>query len=338
MRRGVLLFNLGGPERLSEVRPFLYNLFSDPEIVRLPFPGLQKPLAWLISTTRYRKSAGYYSQIGGGSPLRRITDEQASALGEELQSRGIAASIYVAMRYWEPSTRDALQRIIADEISDLVVLPLYPQYSVSTTGSSLKEFLTQVGMMGGLKNIKRRYITYWHLNHAYLEALAEMITREMASFPDPTPERIHVLFSAHGVPESYIKRGDPYLRHTEETVGSVSALVGTNVPVHLSFQSKVGPVKWLSPSTDEKLREFHRSGVQQVLVVPVSFVSDHIETLYELDILYRHLAEEVGIPVYRRVPAFNCEPAFISALADLVAERFLASDVAKPSLHHPTLE
>jgi protoporphyrin/coproporphyrin ferrochelatase len=322
MKRGVLLFNLGGPERLSDVRPFLYNLFSDPEIVRLPFPALQKPLAWLISTTRYRKSAGYYSQIGGGSPLRRITDEQASALALELESRGVEASVYVAMRYWAPSTSDALQRIVADEITDLVVLPLYPQYSVSTTGSSLKEFLGQVEALGGLKNVRRRYITRWHLNRAYLEALAELITRELPRFPDPAPERVHLLFSAHGVPESYISRGDPYLRHTEETVTRVSDLVGKKFPVHLSFQSKVGPVKWLAPSTDEKLRQLRRAGVEQVLVIPVSFVSDHIETLYELDILYRRVAEEVGIRYYRRVPAFNCEPPFIRALADLVTSRF----------------
>jgi ferrochelatase len=322
MRRGVLLFNLGGPERLSDVRPFLYNLFSDPEIVRLPFPALQKPLAWLISTTRYRKSAGYYAQIGGGSPLRRITDDQAGALAAELRCRGLDANVYIAMRYWDPSTSDALRRIVADGITDLVVLPLYPQYSVSTTGSSLKEFLAQVEALGGMRSVKRRYITRWHLNRSYLEALAQLIRREITRFPDPTPERVHLLFSAHGVPESYIKRGDPYLKHTEETVDRLSELVGRSVPAHLSFQSKVGPVKWLAPSTDEKLRELRRAHVEQVLVVPVSFVSDHIETLYELDILYRKVAQEVGIPFYRRVPALNCEPPFIKALADLVTDRF----------------
>ena len=320
MRRGVLLFNLGGPERLTDVRPFLYNLFSDPEIVRLPFRALQKPLAWLISTTRYRKSAGYYSKIGGGSPLRRITDEQATSLAAELESRGVQAKVYVAMRYWAPSTSDALRQIVADQITDLVLLPLYPQYSVSTTGSSLKEFLAQADSLGGLKNVKRRYITRWHLNQGYLDVLSELIKRETAQFPDPS--QVHLLFSAHGVPESYIRRGDPYLRHTEETVARIRELVGREVPAHLSFQSKVGPVKWLSPSTDEKLRELRRAGAKQVLVIPVSFVSDHIETLYELDILYRNVAKELGIPFYRRVPALNCEPPFISVLADLVTSRF----------------
>ncbi len=322
MRRGVLLFNLGGPERLTDVRPFLFNLFSDPEIVRLPVRALQKPLAWLISTARYRKSAGYYSQIGGGSPLRRITEEQGRALAAELARRNLNAKVYVGMRYWAPSTADAVDEIVADGISDLLILPLYPQFSVSTTGSSLKDFFAVVESRGGLPDIRRRYITRWHEHDAYLRALASMIASEIARFPDPRPGCVHLLFSAHGVPESYIKRGDPYLQHTQETVRRVCELLDRDVPVHLSFQSKVGPVKWLAPSTDTKLRELRSQGVDQVLAVPVSFVSDHIETLYELDILYRRVAEEVGIAVYRRVPAFNCEPAFISALADLVAERF----------------
>lgn len=326
MQRGVLLFNLGGPEQLSDVRPFLFNLFSDPEIVRLPFPVLQKPLAWLISTTRHRKSAGYYSQIGGGSPLRKITEDQGKALCDELKSRGLDVKVYVGMRYWEPFTSEAVDRIVADRVSDLVVLPLYPQFSVSTTGSSLKDFFEVIRARGGLPELKRRYVTRWHHHEKYLRALASMISAETALFPDPS--RVHLLFSAHGVPESYIARGDPYLAHTQETVASVSELLGNGLPVHLSFQSKVGPVKWLGPSTDAKLRELRNQGVDQVLTIPVSFVSDHIETLYELDILYRRLAEEIGITSYRRLPAFNCEPTFIKALADIVVDRFSTPDRA----------
>jgi ferrochelatase len=321
MKLGVLLFNLGGPETLEEVRPFLFNLFSDPEIVRLPFSWLQKPLAWLISTSRYRKSAGYYAQIGGGSPLRRITEEQGRELQNELRRRGVEAQIYIGMRYWNPDTRQAIAEIERDGITELIVLPLYPQFSVSTTGSSFKDFVGLLDARGGLRQLRRRYITRWHLHPSYLDAFVKQIAVEIAKFPDLTPSRVHLLFSAHSVPVSYITNGDPYLRQTEETVRSISARLGDQYPTHLCFQSKVGPVKWLEPSTDQCLRDLRAKGVEQVLMIPISFVSDHIETLYELDILYRQVAEEIGLRAYRRVPSFNCDPNFIGALADLVIEK-----------------
>ncbi|MBX3277183.1 MAG: ferrochelatase [Acidobacteria bacterium] len=321
MKLGVLLFNLGGPETLEDVRPFLFNLFSDPEIVRLPAAWMQRPLAWLISTLRNRKSSGYYALIGGGSPLRRITEAQAHELQKELLRRGIESSVYIGMRYWKPYTREAIDAIERDGVTDLVVLPLYPQFSVSTTGSSFKDFVRQLDARGGRRNIRRRYITRWHTHPGYIDVLAAQISQEIRHFPDPDPSRVHLLFSAHGVPQSYIDEGDPYLRHTETTVALVDERLGRRSPVHLSFQSKVGPVKWLEPSTDRKLRELRLEGAEQVLMVPVSFVSDHIETLYELDILYRKLAEEIGLRAYRRVPALNCNAAFISALADIVIER-----------------
>ncbi len=218
MKLGVLLFNLGGPETLADVRPFLFNLFSDPEIVRLPMRAMQKPLAWLIATARHKKSSGYYAQIGGGSPLRRITEEQAAALRAELERRGIEANVYVGMRYWHPFTEEAIDRIVGDGITDLLLLPLYPQFSVSTTGSSFKDFIARMDRRGGLRHIRRRYVTRWHTHPAYIAALAEQIEAEMRRFPDPNPRRIHLLFSAHSVPQSYIERGDPYLRHTRETV------------------------------------------------------------------------------------------------------------------------
>ena len=321
MKPGVILFNLGGPETLADVRPFLFNLFADPEIIRLPVRAMQKPLAWLISITRRKKSAGYYAQIGGGSPLRRITDAQAAALRDELRRRGIEASVYVGMRYWHPFTAAALDQIARDGITDLVVLPLYPQFSVSTTGSSCREFVAELERRGGLRHIRRHYITRWHTHDAYIGALAAQIAEEAAQFPDQNPSQIHLLFSAHSVPQSYIDKGDPYLRHIEETVRLVCEKLGGVYPAYLSFQSKVGPVKWLAPTTDQKIRELAAAGVQQLLAIPIAFVSDHIETLYELDILYKNLAAEVGIPHYARVPALNTRPDFIGALADLVCER-----------------
>lgn len=320
MKLGILLFNLGGPETQADVRPFLFNLFADPEIVRLPIRALQKPLAWIISTSRAKKSSANYQLIGGGSPLRRITDEQAEALRVELQQRGIEAKVYVGMRYWYPFTAEALDQIERDGITDLVLLPLYPQYSVSTTGSSYKDFDALIAKRSGLQNIRRRDISTWYTHAGYIDALASQISEKFASFPNPDPAQIHLLFSAHSVPVSYIANGDPYLQHTEETVRLVSDRLGNRNPVHLSFQSKVGPVKWLEPSTDMKLRELRAAGAEQVLAIPISFVSEHIETLYELDILYKDLAEELGL-TYRRVPAFNTDPRFISALADLVCEK-----------------
>jgi len=319
MSLGILLFNLGGPETLADVRPFLYNLFSDPEIIRLPARFMQKPLAWLISTTRAKKSSAYYALIGGGSPLRRITDEQAKALQLELHARGIEAKVYVGMRYWHPFTNEALHRIEQDGITELIVLPLYPQYSVSTTGSSLKEFIGLLRGRSKWRNIRRRYITRWYEYPPYINALAEQIKTEIANFPDP--KNVHLLFSAHSVPTSYIERGDPYLRHTEETVRLVSDALGNAYPTHLSFQSKVGPVKWLEPATEQMIRDLRAQGVEQLLMIPISFVSEHIETLYELDILYKNVAEEIGLPHYRRVPAFNTDTRFIGALADLVSEK-----------------
>ncbi len=330
MKLGILLFNLGGPETQADVRPFLFNLFSDPEIVRLPIRALQKPLAWLISTTRAKKSAAIYQLIGGGSPLRRITGEQAEALREELQRRGVEAKVYVGMRCWHPFTSAALDEIERDGITDLVLLPLYPQYSASTTGSSFKDFDDQVAARPKLQNIRRREITSWHTFDGYIAALASQINEEIAKFPVPDPARVHLLFSAHSVPVSFIESGDPYLRHTEETVRRVADRLGNQSPVHLSFQSKVGPAKWLEPSTDRKLRELRAAGVEQVLAIPISFVSEHIETLYELDMLYKDLATELGFASYRRVAAFNTDPRFINALADLVlgTHSFQRADVA----------
>jgi ferrochelatase len=316
-RIGVLLFNLGGPETLAEVRPFLFNLFSDPDIIRLPWRALQKPLAWLISTQRYRLSRGYYEQIGGGSPLRRITNEQARALEQGLASRNIVARAYVGMRYWRPFLEDAIEAIRRDQVTHLVVLPLYPQFSISTTGSSLNRMNELISANGAAAS-RVSVIKQWHDDANYLDSLTASIVEELARFPGQDPSRTHIVFSAHSVPVRYIEEGDPYLDQTRETVSSVMQRLGSTLPHSLSFQSKVGPVKWLRPSTDEMIRKLAVDGVSQLLLVPVSFVSEHIETLYELDILYRHVAEEVGIAHYRRVPALNCRSDFIGALAGLV--------------------
>ena len=316
-RIGVLLFNLGGPETLDEVRPFLFNLFSDPDIIRLPWRALQKPLAWLISTQRHKLSRGYYEQIGGGSPLRKITDEQARALEQALASHNITAQAYVGMRYWHPLLDDAIEQIRRDQVTHLVVLPLYPQFSISTTGSSLNRMNALITANGAAAP-RVSVVEHWHDDANYLDALTASIEEELVRFSDQNPSRVHIVFSAHSVPVRYIEEGDPYLHQIKQTVNGVMERLGSERPHSLSFQSKVGPAKWLQPSTDEMIRKLAREGVSQLLLVPVSFVSEHIETLYELDILYRHVAEEVGIAHYRRVPALNCRSDFIDALAGLV--------------------
>jgi ferrochelatase len=323
-RIGILLFNLGGPERLDQVRPFLYNLFSDPDIIRLPWRGLQAPLAWLIARQRYKLSSGYYKKIGGGSPLRKITEDQASALQAALAAEGIDAGVYVGMRYWDPFIDDALADIKKDRVTRLVVLPLYPQYSVSTTGSSLNK-MNEIIQERGPEGLQLSIINNYHDDARYIDALSATILEELAGNGDHDPGSTHILFSAHSVPVSYIEKGDPYLNQIRRTVELVMERVGGERPHSLSFQSKVGPAKWLGPSTDEKIRELAAKGTQQVLLVPVSFVSEHIETLYELDILYRDVAKEAGLPGYRRVPAMNCRQDFIDALASLV-KKALAAD------------
>ena len=321
-RIGILLFNLGGPEKLEDVRPFLFNLFADPDIIRLPWRALQKPLAWLISTQRHKKSRGYYEQIGGGSPLRRITEEQARALEQELANRNINARAYVGMRYWYPLIEEALDQIRRDQIDHLIVLPLYPQFSISTTGSSLNRMQAIVAQTGHTLP-PTSVICSFEADPNYIEAMAAAAREELELFPDQDPSKTHILFSAHSVPVRYIDEGDPYLDHTKQTVELVMERLGSRRPHTLSFQSKVGPVEWLTPATSETIPKLAREGVSQLMLVPVSFVSEHSETLYEMDILYRDVAAEAGIPHYRRVPTMNCRADFIAALASLV-ERALS--------------
>ncbi|MEH2023219.1 ferrochelatase [Nostoc sp.] len=318
-RVGVLLLNLGGPDKLEDVGPFLYNLFSDPEIIRLPFRWLQKPLAWFIATRRTRTSQANYKQIGGGSPLRRITEAQGEALKEQLGYLGQEVNIYVGMRYWHPYTEEAIAQITQDNVEHLVILPLYPQFSISTSGSSFRllEKLWQEDPK--LQPIDYTVIPSWYKQPGYLQAMAELIAQELEQFPNP--DEVHIFFSAHGVPKSYVEEaGDPYQQEIEEcTALIIQTLNRPNVHT-LAYQSRVGPVEWLQPYTEDALKELGAEGVKDLVVVPISFVSEHIETLQEIDIEYREVAEEAGIHNFRRVPAPNTHPVFINALAQLVID------------------
>lgn len=330
-RLGVLLLNLGGPEQLSDVRPFLFNLFSDPEIIRIPIAALQKPLAWIISTSRAKKSQANYQKIGGGSPLRRITEAQARALEHQLQAQGEDAKVYIGMRYWHPFTEDALIEIKRDEIDRLVILPLYPQFSISTSGSSFRliEKIWQENPQ--LQPPQYTVVADWYKEPGYLQAMTELIAIEIDKCPNP--EQAHVFFSAHGVPVSYIEEaGDPYQAEIEECTKLVMQSLGRKNEYSLAYQSKVGPIEWLQPYTEDAIVGLAAQGVSDLVVVPISFVSEHIETLEEIDIEYREIAEEAGIHTFNRVPALDTHPIFIQAMVDLVLRA-----AAAPSLDIDTV-
>lgn len=318
-RVGVLLLNLGGPEQLQDVRPFLFNLFSDPEIIRLPVPWLQKPLACLISRLRSEKSKKNYEQIGGGSPLRRITEAQGKALGKKLTEIGQDAQIYIGMRYWHPFTEEAINQIKRDSIERLVILPLYPQFSISTSGSSFRVLKEMWQSDSDLTGINYTLIPSWYDHPDYLTAMADLITRELNKYENH--RHIHIFFSAHGVPQSYVdKAGDPYQAEIEACTHLIMKTLNRPNDFTLAYQSRVGPVEWLKPYTEDSLKELGKKGVKDLLVVPISFVSEHIETLQEIDIEYREVAKEAGIENFYRVPALNTHPIFIDSLARLVTK------------------
>lgn len=318
-RVGVLLLNLGGPDQLEDVGPFLFNLFADPEIIRIPFPALQRPLAWLISTRRTKKSQENYRQIGGGSPLRQITEAQAQALEEQLAAKGQPASVYIGMRYWHPYTEEAIASIKRDRIDRLVILPLYPQFSISTSGSSFR-LLQKIWLEDPkLETIEYTVIPSWYKQPGYLQAMAQLIASELDTFENPNS--VHIFFSAHGVPKSYVQEaGDPYQQEIEECTDLIMQTLNRPNDHTLAYQSRVGPVEWLQPYTEDAIKELGAKGVKDLLVVPISFVSEHIETMQEIDIEYREVAEEAGIHKFGRVPALNTHPVFIEGMADLVLE------------------
>ncbi|WP_353930320.1 ferrochelatase [Okeanomitos corallinicola TIOX110] len=325
-RVGVLLLNLGGPDKLEDVGPFLYNLFSDPEIIRLPFRWMQKPLAWFIATRREKTSQENYKHIGGGSPLRRITEEQGDALKAKLEEMGKAADIYVGMRYWHPYTEEAIAQLAEDKIDKLVILPLYPQFSISTSGSSFRLLEKLWQETPKLQPLEYTVIPSWYKQPGYLQAMAELIIEQLNKFPHP--DQAHIFFSAHGVPKSYvIEAGDPYQQEIEECTQLIMQTLNRPNDHTLAYQSRVGPVEWLQPYTEDALKELGAKGVKDLVVVPISFVSEHIETLQEIDIEYREIAEEAGIENFRRAAAPNTHPVFIQALADLVVESLEKPDL-----------
>jgi len=309
-KTAVLLLQMGGPDSLDAIEPFLYNLFSDRDIIRIGPAFLQPLVARFISRRRSKKVAEYYKQIGGRSPIRELTEQQAAQLEKAL---GSGYRCFVAMRYWKPSTEETLNAIRSEGISKIIVLPLYPHYSRATSGSSLNELHRCINQTG--INFSLQYIRHFFDHPLYIKALTDKIKTGLDSFAERNS--LQILFSAHGLPQSFIDSGDPYLEHIQATVRLVMQGF-EGVTHHLAFQSRAGPVKWLEPSTEDAIKELAFSGCKQLLIVPLSFVSDHIETLYEIDIQYRQEAQNLGITDFKRIESLNSSPQFIDCLTDMV--------------------
>jgi ferrochelatase len=317
---GVVLLNLGGPDSLDAVEPFLYNLFSDPDIIDFPLAFLfRERLAKLISSRRHPRIQEQYKQIGGKSPLKDHTLKQAAMLEARLNAK-LPTRVYVAMRYWHPSTEEALDAIEADGIKKIILLPLYPQFSKATTTSSVKEWETQLRSRGNTE-IDYTLIESYYDFPRYIDAFVERINEGLESFSGDKRSDVHLVFSAHGTPMKLVREGDPYSGHIKRTVDAIMQKGGFDRDYSLCYQSKVGPLKWLTPSTPDTIRELAARGVKNMLVIPVAFASDHLETLYEVGIEFRHMAMQAGVEQFEVTLGLNDSPVFIDALAQLVFEK-----------------
>ncbi|MGA7104557.1 MAG: ferrochelatase [Candidatus Deferrimicrobiaceae bacterium] len=325
---GVVLLNMGGPDSLSAIRPFLARLFSDRELIRLPLAPVTQPLfAWIVSGLRARHVRKYYKEIGGGSPIAELTDRQRAALEETLGETGGNFRVYVGMRYWHPLAKHAVLEMKEDGVARAIALPLYPQYCAATTGSSLSDLRRWMRWAGA--DFPLTEIRSWPDHPGYIAALCAKIEETLEGTPGT--EETHLLFSAHGVPKSFIDGGDPYQVEVEKTVAAVRERFPA-ISHSISYQSRLGRTVWLKPDTVEEVARLGWEGVKRLVVVPVSFVSDHIETLHELDIRLRETAREAGIVTFRRVPAFNDSPAFIGALKEIVLAQ-VAGDTTRGDTH-----
>jgi len=327
-RIAVVLFQLGGPDSQEAVEPFLYNLFCDPDIINFPGSFLaRKTLARWISHSRAKTVREHYAEIGGGSPIRRLTQQQGDSLETALRPH-ISVRAVIAMRYWQPDTHEAIRALETEPFDELVLLPLYPHYSFATTRSSLKEWnrLFRSGRAlngwpaGGSaardEEVPVHVIEHFFDHPDYIAAIVERVNEILNTLPDS--DDVHLLFSAHGLPLSLVSKGDPYPNQIETTVQLVRQLGAWPNPYTLCYQSRVGPQKWLQPSLLDTIDHLAGRGVKRVLVIPISFVTDHIETLHEINIEARKHADSVGIAEFYIMPALNDSPLLIRALADLV--------------------
>ncbi len=325
IKTGIVMMNLGGPADLGQVEPFLLELFADREIIQLPF---QRWLGPFIARRRAPKVRGLYQKIGGGSPILRYTRAQGAGMVARLDrlSPGTAPhGFYVAFRYVTPKSEDALQAMAADGVERAVAFTQYPQFSCSTTGSSLNELWRAADRVGLRDAFEWSIIDRWPVHLGFIASMAETVREGLERFEPADRDRVLLLFSAHSLPLSVIDRGDAYPQEVGASVQAVVEQLGRPNPYLLAYQSEVGPVRWLGPSTERVIERLGARGQKDLLVVPIAFTSDHIETLSELDLEYGEVAHRVGITHYQRTPALNDRPQFIDALADIVREH-LASE------------
>ncbi|RMG31151.1 MAG: ferrochelatase [Bacteroidetes bacterium] len=345
-RIGVVLMNMGGPNREEAVQPFLYNLFMDDDIIKIPLKGgIKRRLVKLISSKRARVVAEKYKMINACpkgclgpkscsnrqqkvvsdccSSTNPITEWQRRELEKALnrESQGISYTVVTAMRYWHPFTDEAIDQLEAADCEQLVLLPLYPQFSYSTTASSLNEWVRRLRARGLEDRWKTLLIPSYHTHPAYIAAINQRIDEALQKFPPEVLDQLHLLFSAHGTPVSFREAGDPYSFQIKESMEAVMQARGKDHPYWLSYQSRVGPVKWLKPNTEDFLHVLRGYGVRHLLVIPIAFVSDHIETSHEIGIEFREIAEEIGMQHFELTEGLNDMPLFIDTLRQLVHQR-----------------
>ncbi len=320
VKTGIVMLNLGGPATLDEVEPFLLELFADREIIQLPF---QRWLGPLIARRRAPRVRGLYDSIGGGSPILRHTRAQGSGMIERLDRLSPDTAphgFYVAFRYAQPKSEDALRAMAADGVERAVAFTQYPQFSCSTTGSSLNELWRAADHTGLRDAFEWSIIDRWPVHEGFIDAMADTVREGLEQFAPTDRDKVLLLFSAHSLPLDVIDRGDAYPQEIGASVQAVVERLGPAHPYLLAYQSDVGPVRWLGPSTEQVIKRLGARGQKHVLVVPIAFTSDHIETLSELDREYGEVAHRAGITHYKRSPALNDRPRFMDALADVVRE------------------
>ena len=320
-RVAVVLLQLGGPDSERSVEPFLYNLFRDPDIIDLPFAFLfRRFLAKQISARRAPKVVEYYRKIGGRSPILKLSQRQARALERELR-KSVDARVFLAMRYWHPLTEETVENVKRAGYRTIVLLPLYPQFSRTTTGSSRNEWGRQARRVGLDVGVRMIEIDEYCEHPLYLAAIARNIRIALNRVPEADRGKVHLVFSAHGTPLKLVRQGDPYQGHITRTYEGVLRRGNFGLPHTLCYQSRVGPQRWLEPSLIDTINRLADGGVTHILVIPIAFVSDHSETLYEINMEVRRHALGRGIRYFDMMPALHTNPLFISALADLVLER-----------------
>jgi protoporphyrin/coproporphyrin ferrochelatase len=326
-KTGIVMLNLGGPATLDDVEPFLLELFADREIIQLP---LQRWLGPFIARRRTPKVRGLYAAIGGGSPILRYTEAQGRGMVarlDRISPETAPHQFYVAFRYTRPSSDDALRRMRADGVERAVAFTQYPQFSCSTTGSSLNELWRAASRTGLRDAFTWSLLDRWPVHPSFIDAMTETVREGLDRFPPADRENVLVLFSAHSLPLDVIDRGDSYPQEVGASVQRVVESLGCKNPYILAYQSDVGPVRWLGPSTAQVLRRLGARGQKDVLVVPIAFTSDHIETLSELDREYGEVAHEAGISNYQRAPALNDRPRFLDALAEMVRDHLRSGEI-----------